>query len=108
MKKDSRKTPARKKSDSANRVNRRAFVKLLPAAGATAIAATRIDTATLAQPPQQPQPPQRITKEMLHSAEQLIGVDLTPAQEEMALPGVNRNLTAYESLRKIDVPLDTE
>ncbi|MFL6276537.1 MAG: amidase [Blastocatellia bacterium] len=108
MKKASREKTARKKSDSANRVNRRAFVKLLPAAGATAIAATRIDTATLAQPPQQPQPPQRITKEMLHSAEQLIGVELTPAQEEMALPGVNRNLTAYESLRKIDVPLDTE
>jgi Asp-tRNA(Asn)/Glu-tRNA(Gln) amidotransferase A subunit family amidase len=45
---------------------------------------------------------------MLHAAEQLIGIELTDAQEAMALPGVNRNLASYEALRKIDVPLDTE
>jgi Asp-tRNA(Asn)/Glu-tRNA(Gln) amidotransferase A subunit family amidase len=45
---------------------------------------------------------------MLHNAEQVIGIELTPAQEEMALPGVNRNLAAYETVRKVDVPLDTE
>ena len=45
---------------------------------------------------------------MLHAAEQLIGVELNDAQETMALRGVNQNLNAYESLRKIDVPLDTE
>ncbi|HJQ25399.1 MAG TPA: amidase [Blastocatellia bacterium] len=110
MKKDSREKSARKKSDSSNKVNRRTFVKLLPAAGATAVAATRLDVAAAiteqAQPAQPP--PQRVTKEMLHSAEQLIDIELTPAQEDMALPGVNRNLAAYESLRKIDVPLDTE
>jgi len=57
---------------------------------------------------QTPQPPQRITKEMLHTAEQLIGIELTDAQEAMALSGVNTNLAAYEALRKIEVPLDTD
>jgi Asp-tRNA(Asn)/Glu-tRNA(Gln) amidotransferase A subunit family amidase len=51
---------------------------------------------------------QRISKEMLHSALQLIGLEFTEAQETMMLPGVNRALTGYEALRKIDVPLDTE
>src|SRR5438105_15749692 len=66
MKKDSREKSARKKSNSANKVNRRAFVKLLPAAGATAMAATRLEVAaaTAQQPQQQPQPPQRVTKEI--------------------------------------------
>ena len=45
---------------------------------------------------------------MLHAAEQLIGIELNDAQETMALRGVNQNLNNYESLRKIDVPLDTE
>jgi len=35
-------------------------------------------------------------------------VDFTDAQETLALPGVNGNLDSYETLRKIDVPLDTE
>ena len=41
-------------------------------------------------------------------AEKLIGIELTDAQEAMALGGVNRNLDSYETVRKIDVPLDTE
>jgi Asp-tRNA(Asn)/Glu-tRNA(Gln) amidotransferase A subunit family amidase len=45
---------------------------------------------------------------MLHAAEQLIGVELNDAQETMALRSVNQNLGSYETLRKIDVPLDTE
>src|SRR5260370_12380025 len=45
---------------------------------------------------------------MMHNAEKLIGIELTDKQEEMALPGVNRNLDSYEVVRKIDVPLDTE
>jgi Asp-tRNA(Asn)/Glu-tRNA(Gln) amidotransferase A subunit family amidase len=106
MKKDSREKTTRKKSNLTDKVNRRDFVKMLPAAGATAIAATRPGIAQVGSG--QAQPPQRITKEMLHSAEQIIGIELTPAQEDMALPGVNRNLAAYEALRKIDVPLDTE
>jgi Asp-tRNA(Asn)/Glu-tRNA(Gln) amidotransferase A subunit family amidase len=58
------------------------------------------------QPPAAP--PARVTKEMLHGALQLIGLDFTDAQETMMLPGLNRALTGYEALRKIDVPLDTE
>lgn len=91
-------------------MHRRAFVKLLPAAGVAGLAATSLDV-PLAEEVQRPQAPasaQRVTKEMLHAAEQLIGIDLNDAQETMALRGVNQNLNAYETLRKIDVPLDTE
>jgi Asp-tRNA(Asn)/Glu-tRNA(Gln) amidotransferase A subunit family amidase len=84
------------------KLNRRNFVKSLPAAGAAGL--TLASGEALAQPQQAPQ---RITKEMLHTAEQLIGIDLTDAQETMALGNVNRNLTTYETLRKINVPLDT-
>lgn len=45
---------------------------------------------------------------MMREAEKLIGIEFTDAQEAMALGGVNRNLDAYETVRKIDIPLDTE
>lgn len=90
-------------------VERRAFVKLLPALGAAGLAATNLPLEALAQTPSpSPAPPLRITQEMMHQAEKLIGIELTDAQEAMALSGVNRNLDAYEANRKIDVPLDTE
>ncbi len=111
MKKSRSRRPANDSGKSA-RINRRSFVKLLPAAGAASFTITNLDLspdAALAQAQQaQQQTPQRVTREMLRSAEQLIGVELTEAQEAMALSGVNRNLANYESLRKIDVPLDTE
>jgi len=91
-------------------LDRRTFVKMLPAAGVAGLAAGHLDV-TLAETVQQPpatQPAQRVTKEMLHATEQLIGVELNDEQETMALRGVNQNLSAYEGLRKIDVPLDTE
>jgi len=91
-------------------LNRRTFVKMLPAAGALALAGPGLDGvfAEAVQQQQRAQTPQRVTKEMLHAAEQLIGIELNDAQEAMALPGINRSLTTYEALRKIDVPLDTE
>ena len=98
-------------------VNRRSFVKLLPALGAAGLAATKLPLDVLAQTPTptplpspspSPTPPLRVTKEMMHATEKLIGIELTDAQEAMALGGVNRNLDAYEAIRKIDVPLDTE
>ncbi|MCI0391213.1 MAG: amidase [Acidobacteria bacterium] len=110
-----KKTRARRSATAAEKsakINRRSFVKLLPAAGIAGAAMTNLDVppggaiANAQQP--QPQTPQKVTKEMLHAAEQLIGVELNDAQEAMALPGVNRNLASYETLRKIDVPLDTE
>lgn len=41
-------------------------------------------------------------------AQKLMGIELTEAQESMALPDVDRNLTNYETLHKISVPPDTE
>src|SRR5207237_6016133 len=96
-------------------INRRSFVKLLPAAGAAGLAVSSAPLKAIAQTPTpspspgpSPTPPLRITKEMMHNAEQLFGIVLTDKQEEMAQPGVNRNLDSYEAIRKIDVPLDTE
>jgi Asp-tRNA(Asn)/Glu-tRNA(Gln) amidotransferase A subunit family amidase len=93
-------------------INRRTFVKLLPAAGAAGLTISGLPLPAIAQTPTpspRPSPtPMRITKDMLHDAEKLIGIELTDKQEDMALPGVNRNLDNYEAIRKIDVPLDTE
>jgi Asp-tRNA(Asn)/Glu-tRNA(Gln) amidotransferase A subunit family amidase len=104
-----------KKSKRTN-INRRNFVKVLPAAGAAAIAVSKSPLKALAQTPSPspitgpgPSPtPMRITKEMMHNAEKLIGIELTDAQEAMALRNVNGNLDNYEAVRKIDVPPDTE
>src|SRR5437870_10352588 len=103
------------KNSKRQSINRRNFVKLLPAAGAAGLAVTKAPLSLFAQTPSptptplaSPTPAPRITKEMLHNAEKLIGIELTDKQEDMALPGVNRNLDSYEIVRKIDVPLDTE
>src|SRR5438552_5390783 len=100
----------------ATRINRRAFVKLLPAAGAAGLTVANLPLKAIAQTPTptpvpSPRPsatPGRITKEMMHNAEKLIGLEFNDKQEEMALGGVNRALDSYEVVRKIDVPLDTE
>ncbi len=93
--------------------SRRKFLKVLPALGAAGLTASKMPLDVLAQtatpsPSPSPTPTPRITKEMMHQAEKLIGIELTDAQEAMALGGVNRNLDSYETIRKIDVPLDTE
>lgn len=44
----------------------------------------------------------------MHQAEKLFGLEFSDAQEAMALNGVNGNLDAYETVRKINIPLDTE
>jgi Asp-tRNA(Asn)/Glu-tRNA(Gln) amidotransferase A subunit family amidase len=92
------------------RVGRRSFMKLLSALGvASASKSIPAQTATPSPAPSpSPTPAPRITKEMMHEAEKLIGIELTDAQEAMALGGVNRNLDSYETVRKIDIPLDTE
>lgn len=94
------------------RVGRRSFIKLLSALGvASASKSIPAQTATSSPSPTpvpSPTPAPRITKEMMREAEKLIGIELTEAQEAMALGGVNRNLDAYETVRKIDIPLDTE
>ena len=52
--------------------------------------------------------PQRVSKEQLKASLEILGLDFTEAQRDQMLPGVNRALTSYEALRKIEVPLDTE
>ena len=98
-------------------VGRRNFVKLLPALGAAGLTVSQLPLDALAQTPSptplpspspSPTPAPRITKEMMRQAEKLIGIEFTDAQEAMALGGVNRNLDAYETNRKLDIPLDTE
>ncbi len=97
-------------------IGRRSFVKLLPAAGAAGLVVSSSPLKALAQtPPATPSPtprpsptPLRITKDMMHNAEKVIGIELTDKQEDMALPGVNRSLDSFEVVRKMDVPLDTE
>ncbi len=105
------------KTRTSRRTSRRTFVKLLPALGAAGLTVSKLPLDALAQTPSptpvpspspSPTPAPRITKEMMHQAEKLIGIELNDAQEAMALPGVNRNLDAYETVRKIDIPLDTE
>jgi Asp-tRNA(Asn)/Glu-tRNA(Gln) amidotransferase A subunit family amidase len=100
-----------------NGLNRRTFVKLIPALGAATVAVPHLEIVSgLAQTPSptplaspSPSPtPLRVTKEMLQGAEQLFGIELTDAQKQMALQNANSNLERFETLRKIDVPLDTE
>jgi len=100
-------------------LNRRTFVKLIPALGAATVATPHLQIISalgqtpsptpVASPSPSPAPtPLRVTKEMLRGAEQLFGIELTDAQKQMALQNVNSNLERYETLRKINVPLDTE
>ncbi len=110
-----RKNRTRKSADDSNsdaKLNRRSFVKLLPAAGAAGLTITNPDSvaaqARTGTGSGTQQTAQRITREMMQAAEKMFGLEFTEAHENMALPGVNRNLASYEAVRKIDVPLDTE
>ncbi|MGE0103757.1 MAG: amidase [Blastocatellales bacterium] len=85
-------------------IRRRSFLKILPAAG---VGLASPDAGMLIGQQRQ-EAEQKVTLEMLQSAQGLTGIDLDDEQLEMALPGVNRNLLGFEALRKIDVPLDTE
>ncbi|MEP6741634.1 MAG: amidase, partial [bacterium] len=112
----------RKKQPTSTTLGRRSFVKLVPALGTAVVVAPHLQVSLLAQTPSptatplatstpSPSPPPtplRVTKEMLRQAEKLIGIELTDAQEAMALQNVSANLDRYEALRKIDIPLDTE
>src|SRR5262245_25328844 len=106
-----------KKKKNETRVGRRSFVKLLPAMGAAGLVATKLPLDALSQTPTpsptpapvpSPTPAPRITKDMLRVAEKLMGLEFTDAEEAMAVGNVNRNLDSYETVRKIDIPLDTE
>ena len=79
---------------------RRRFLKTVPAALAAGMAAPLLG--------QQGEQPPRIGKDTLDCAERIFGIDFTEAEEEQAIRGVNGRLENYETLRKLDIPLDTE
>ncbi|CAN5583269.1 amidase [soil metagenome] len=81
--------------------SRRRFLKTVPAAVAAGLAAP-----ALAQPPGGQLP--RITRETLECAEKIIGIDFSDADLDQALAGANRNLAAFEQLRELEIPADTE
>jgi Asp-tRNA(Asn)/Glu-tRNA(Gln) amidotransferase A subunit family amidase len=84
-------------------IARRRFLKSVPAAVAAGVS---LPAAAAAQRGGQTAP--RFDKDALKCAEEVIGVHFTDAEEEMAAASASRNLDAYEELRKLNVPLDTE
>ena len=52
--------------------------------------------------------PMRVTKEQVVGALKLMGLEFQDAELELMLRGANQALSNYESLRKADVPIDTE
>src|SRR5262245_57672349 len=80
-------------------LKRRRFLRTVPGAMAAGLAATAMT---------QQEQARRIGKDTLECGEKIFGVDFNDAEEEQALAGVNRNLEAYEQMREIEVPLDTE
>jgi Asp-tRNA(Asn)/Glu-tRNA(Gln) amidotransferase A subunit family amidase len=93
-----------------NRTNRRSFLRVIGGAGlaATALPAAALPSEVPASQQSSPVAAGRIKKEYLRCAEELKGIQFTDAQEDMALPGVERDLANYEALRKIPVPLDID
>ncbi|HET6668884.1 MAG TPA: hypothetical protein VFH15_01510, partial [Pyrinomonadaceae bacterium] len=119
---ESKKTRHAERHSKVEKLNRRTFVKLVPALGVAAATMPNIASKSLAQnptptptPTPSPSPtptptpaPLRVNKEMMRGAEQLFGLELTDGHKQMALQNVNTNLERYETLRQIQVPLDTE
>ncbi len=54
------------------------------------------------------QQPMRITKDQLKGALVLLALEFQDAELDMMLRGVNSALFSYESLRKVEIPYDTE
>jgi len=98
---------------SAQQIGRRRFLQAVPAAvaaGVTLPAATSSVAGAAAPAALQGRggAPPRFGKEVLKCAEQIAGLEFTDAEEEAIVRQVSGNLTSYEQLRKIDIPLDTE
>jgi Asp-tRNA(Asn)/Glu-tRNA(Gln) amidotransferase A subunit family amidase len=81
---------------------RRRFLKAIPAAIAGAVSAPAIARQQTASSDS------KIGKETLDCAEKVFGIDFNDAEEEAMLRGVSGNLDAFESMRGVHVPLDTE
>jgi Asp-tRNA(Asn)/Glu-tRNA(Gln) amidotransferase A subunit family amidase len=91
-------------------MSRRAVLELAPTVAALiATEAGIVTTAGIAKAQQRGgDVPQRVSKEQLKDALDVLGLDFTEEQRAMMLPGVNRALNGYEGLRKLNIPLDTE
>jgi Asp-tRNA(Asn)/Glu-tRNA(Gln) amidotransferase A subunit family amidase len=50
----------------------------------------------------------RITKEQMQGALKVIGLEFQDSELDLMLPRVNRAISGYEAVRKIEVPYDTE
>jgi Asp-tRNA(Asn)/Glu-tRNA(Gln) amidotransferase A subunit family amidase len=55
---------------------------------------------------QQAGAPQRVTAEMLRNALALAGLSFSEEDQKAMLQGVNRNLTSFEEVRKLEIPND--
>jgi Asp-tRNA(Asn)/Glu-tRNA(Gln) amidotransferase A subunit family amidase len=80
-------------------VKRRRFLAAIPAAVAGSFAVPNAA---------RQQAPTRVDPATLDCAEKVFGVDFTEAEEQQAAAGVGRNLSSFEQLRQLNIPLDTE
>ncbi|MGH7476680.1 MAG: amidase [Longimicrobiales bacterium] len=76
-------------------LDRRAFVAYFSAAG---LGGTLLPGVLWAQAQQD-----RVTKEMIIAAERIAGLEFTDEEREAMLRGLNRNLTAWEDLRRVSL-----
>ncbi|MDP9171239.1 MAG: amidase, partial [Acidobacteriota bacterium] len=83
--------------------SRRTWLQLLPALAAL----PALEAQTTPAPPAVQAPGPRITKDMVVQALAGMGLQFTDAHIDMMLPAVNRQFNQFETLRKLDIPLDT-
>jgi Asp-tRNA(Asn)/Glu-tRNA(Gln) amidotransferase A subunit family amidase len=88
-------------SMSDSKSTRRKFLKVVPSAVAGAVAAK-----AYAQGPPQTNGP--ITADVIRAAEAIDGVKFTSEEAAAAAQAANQNLQAFNRLRQIDIPQDTE
>ena len=81
--------------------SRRKFLKAVPTAVAGAVAAKAYAQA----PPQNTGP---VTADVIRAAETIDGVKFTSEEAAAAAQAANQNLAAFNRLRQIDIPQDTE
>jgi Asp-tRNA(Asn)/Glu-tRNA(Gln) amidotransferase A subunit family amidase len=93
-------------------MRRRRFLKQIPIAVATGLAAPELAAATSGAPPA-PQagsapPPGALTVETLGAAQQVAAVDLPAAERLQALPLVQRNVANIAAVRELHIPQDVD
>ncbi len=92
---------------TAQHIGRRRFLKTVPATVAATVALHETVPAVLDAQRGGGAPP-KFGKDALKCSEQIAGLHFTDAEEDAALGGVSRNLDSYDTLRKLNIPLDTE